>query len=67
MEFCVDNEFDILLTTDKNLMFQQNLDKYPLTIVVLDFFSSKIEKLSVFIPTFKLQIPEFQKKSSLYY
>ena len=21
MEFCVDNEFDILLTTDKNLMF----------------------------------------------
>ena len=61
MEFCVDNEFDILLTTDKNLMFQQNLDKYPLTIVVLDSFSSKIEKLSVFIPTFKLQLPELQK------
>lgn len=64
MEFCVDNEFDILLTIDKNLMFQQNLDKYPLTIVVLDSFSSKIEKLSVFIPTLKLQIPEFQKNQA---
>ena len=64
MEFCVDNEFDILLTTDKNLMFQQNLDKYPLTIVVLESFSSKIEKLSVFIPTFKLQLPELQKNQA---
>jgi len=64
MEFCVDNEFDILLTIDKNLMFQQNLDKYPLTIVVLESFSSKIEKLSVFIPTLKLQLPELQKNQA---
>ena len=64
MEFCIDNEFDILLTTDKNLMFQQNLDKYPLTIVVLESFSSKIEKLSVFIPTLNSQLPELQKNQA---
>ena len=25
---CVNNTFDLVLTIDKNLMFQQNLDKY---------------------------------------
>ena len=34
MSFCVEHGFDILLTIDKNLMYQQNLEKYPLTIVV---------------------------------
>ena len=29
MTYCVENNFDILLTLDKNLMFQQNLEKYP--------------------------------------
>jgi predicted nuclease of predicted toxin-antitoxin system len=61
MEFCVENNFDILLTIDKHLMFQQNLDKYPITIVVLNSFSSKIEELVAFLPAFKLQIDKFQK------
>ena len=32
MTYCSENGFDILLTIDKNLMFQQNLDKYPVSI-----------------------------------
>lgn len=28
MAYCVENNFDILLTIDKNLMHQQNLDKF---------------------------------------
>lgn len=43
MSLCVDNGFDLLLTIDKNLMFQQNLDKYKLTIAVLNSSTSKIE------------------------
>ena len=31
MTLCVENNFDILLTIDKNLMFQQNLYKYKVT------------------------------------
>ena len=31
MTYSVENQFDILLTIDKNLMHQQNLDKYPVT------------------------------------
>lgn len=28
LSYCVENDFDILLTIDKNLMFQQNLAQY---------------------------------------
>ena len=58
---CVNNNFGIVLTIDKNLMFQQNLDKYPLTIVVLNSLTSKIEELVLFMPSFKAQINSFEK------
>ena len=31
---CVENQFEIFLTIDKNLQYQQNIDKYTLTIVI---------------------------------
>ncbi len=61
MTYCVENNFDILLTIDKNLLFQQNLDKYPVTIVVLNCFTSKIEELVKFLPSLKLQIDSLHK------
>ena len=61
MTYCVENKFDVLLTIDKNLMHQQNLDKYPVTIVVLNCFTSKIEELITFLPSFKLQVAALQK------
>lgn len=61
MTYCIDNNFDILLTIDKNLMFQQNPEKYPLTIVVLNSLTSKIEELVTFLPSFKSQLNKFEK------
>ena len=61
MAYCAENKFDVLLTIDKNLMHQQNLDKYPVTIVVLNCFTSKIEELITFLPSFKLQVEVLQK------
>ena len=61
MTYCVDNNFDILLTIDKNLLYQQNLDKYPITVVVLNCLSSKIEELISFLPTFKFQVSNVEK------
>ena len=61
MTYCIENNFDILLTIDNNLMFQQNLAKYPLTIVVLNSVTSKIEELNTFMPSLKLQIDKLQK------
>jgi hypothetical protein len=42
-------------------MFQHNLLPYPVTIVVLNCFTSKIEELVTFLPSFKLQVPELEK------
>ena len=56
MTLCVKNNFDILLTIDKNLMFQQNLDKFPITIVVFNCKTSKIDDIIDFLPSFKNQI-----------
>ena len=64
MTFCVENNFDIFLTIDKNLMFQQNLDQYPVTIVVLNCQTSKIEELVTFLPSFKSQLNKFHKKKA---
>lgn len=61
MAYCVENNFDILLTIDKNLVYQQNLEKYPITIVVLNCFTSKIEELITYLPSFRLQVGEFEK------
>ena len=60
MTLCVENGFDILLTIDKNLQYQQNLEKYPVTVVVLNSFSSKVEDLALFIPSFYAQVDGFE-------
>ena len=61
MSLCIENKFDLILTIDKNLMFQQNLVKYSLSIVVLNSLTSKLEELILFLPSFKLQIKKFEK------
>ena len=61
MAYCVENSFDILLTIDKNLMFQQNLEKFPISVVVLNSVTSKIEELVTFLPSFKSQCSQLQK------
>ena len=61
MSLCVDHQFDIILTIDKNIMFQQNIEKYPITIVVFNSSTSKLEELILFISTFLKQIHHFEK------
>lgn len=61
MALCVEHQFDILLTIDKNLQFQQNFENYAITIVVLNSFTSKIEELLTFMPAFHKQAEHFEK------
>lgn len=42
--------FDILLTVDKNLQYQQNLDKYSVKVIVLRTFNNRYKTLTSFIP-----------------
>ena len=64
MPLCEENQFDVLLTIDKNLMFQQNLEKYNVTIAVLNCKTSKIEDLKNYIANFKSQITLFEKSKA---
>jgi hypothetical protein len=61
MTLCIDNGFDLLLTIDKNMMHQQNLDKYELTVAVLNSATSKIEELILFMPSLKMQVDKLEK------
>lgn len=61
LSLCVDNNFNLLLTIDKNLMFQQNIEKFNIIIAVFNSTSSKIEELILFLPSFKLQVDQFVK------
>ena len=62
----VNHQFDIILTNDINMMFQQNLEKYPITIAVLNSITSKIEELILFVSSFVKQINQFEKEQSIY-
>jgi hypothetical protein len=61
MTLCAENDFDVLLTIDKNLMFKQNLEKFPVTIAVLNSYTSKVEELITFFQLFKSQAGIIEK------
>ena len=61
ISLCIEQDFDILLTIDKNIQYQQAFDKYPLIIVILNSFTSDIEELITYLPSFRKQLGEFQK------
>ena len=60
LTLCMENGFDVLLTIDKNLVYQQNLKKYKISIAVLNTITSKIEEISEFVPSLKAQLPKFE-------
>jgi len=62
MSLSVKHNFGIILTIDKNIMYQQNIEKYPITIAVFNSLTSKLEELILFIPSFLKQIYQFEKK-----
>src|ERR1043165_5625226 len=45
-----DKEFDVLITTDRNLRYQQNLSRYSLAIIVLVARTNRLEDLLPLVP-----------------
>lgn len=43
-------EYDVFITTDRNLMFQQNLPKYDIAVVVLSGKSNRLKDLRALLP-----------------
>ena len=59
----VKEEFDLLLTIDKNIAYQQNVAEYNLIICVLDSKSSKIEDIIKLLDIFNNQLEGFAKRN----
>jgi hypothetical protein len=55
------NGFDAFVTIDKNLQHQQNLNKFPITLFVLNARNNKIETLKRFMP---LLIEKINRRST---
>jgi len=60
MTLCVAHGFDVLITIDKNLIYQQNMDRYPVSIAVFDSSNSKIEELAKFVSAFRERSSKFE-------
>ncbi len=56
--------FDMLLTIDKNIDYQQNIANFDLSVVVLDVIKSNIKYLEPLIPEFEKQLDNFEKGKS---
>ena len=52
------NGFDFFVTIDKNLRFQQNLDRIDLVIFLLLAFNNRRETLQILVEKIKLKIKE---------
>jgi hypothetical protein len=50
------NGFDIFITLDKNLRYQQNLDKFPISIFLLLVFNNRLQTLQKHIGKVKERI-----------
>lgn len=61
MQLMLDNNFEALLTFDKNLQHQQNFLKFPVTVFVLTAFNNTYNELSPLTP----QINKILEKGNL--
>ena len=61
MRAAIEAKFDVLLTVDKNLEYQQNLGSYNIIVVVFDVLKNTIQHLETLVPAFKEQLPTFEK------
>jgi predicted nuclease of predicted toxin-antitoxin system len=55
------SEFDIFLTVDQNLPFQQNLPQFDISVIVLQTKSNRLADLKPLIPKILTTIPNVQK------
>ena len=53
-----DEDFDYLITSDKNLRYQQNLDKYEISFIVLDIPNNNYETILPFVNEIKTALAQ---------
>lgn len=56
-----ENEFDVFLTVDRNLSFQQNLPKFDIAVLVMQSRSNRLADLKPLAPKVLLILPSLTK------
>ena len=54
----IEDDFDYLLTSDKNLQHQQNLSNYPIGFIVLDVLNNNYETILPLVEKIKIVLEE---------
>jgi predicted nuclease of predicted toxin-antitoxin system len=57
--------FDVLLTADKGMEYQQNLEALPVSILIVLAKSNRIEDLALSIPKVLAELPKIRPRSLL--
>ncbi len=63
LQLAADNNFDIFVSMDKNIRYQQNIDKLNMIIIILRAFDNKFSTVSNLIPKLISEIEEGNFKS----
>ena len=50
LRMMIDNNFELFVTVDRNLPYQQNLTRLPLTIFILCAINNRLETLQKHVP-----------------
>jgi predicted nuclease of predicted toxin-antitoxin system len=50
------DEFDVLISTDSNIKYQQNLPDYEIALIVLRAFNTKLESYLPLVPEIELAV-----------
>jgi predicted nuclease of predicted toxin-antitoxin system len=58
---------EILMTTDRNLEFQQNLDKYPIQFVILITYDNRLKSLKPTIPFIETELSKLTSTDKILY
>jgi len=64
MKVAIESDFDVFVTVDKNLQYQQNLKEYNITIVVLDVHFNRLQDFIPLMPKLIELLPAIEKKKA---
>jgi predicted nuclease of predicted toxin-antitoxin system len=57
LQLMVSHGFDILITADRNLCYQQNLQKYGIVVILLISNDNRYHTLKEYIPLIEKELP----------
>ena len=60
-----ESEFDVFVTVDRNLSFQQNLPKFNIAVLVLHSKSNRLADLQPFAQTIMEKLPKLEKGKAM--